>query len=206
MTAGLSERQSAKREQIATAARKLFLEQGYAGTSMDAVSAEASVSKQTLYTYFPAKLDLLKAILEEEIASISGAEATIPDLKSVDDLRNLFLGFATQLSGMLLQADTIALIRLTLGEAFRMPELRETLRNALPVRALQRFAALIAHADQLGLIAAPDPDLAARMLLGPIMTYVAIDGFLITGDVTPPSPEKLERIVNYFLSMVAVTP
>ena len=62
MTTGLSDRQAAKRAQIATAARKLFLELGFAGSSMDAISAEAGVSKQTLYTYFPAKVDLVRAI------------------------------------------------------------------------------------------------------------------------------------------------
>ena len=44
MTHGLSSRQAAKRAQIAKAARKLFLAQGYAATSMDAVTAEAGVS------------------------------------------------------------------------------------------------------------------------------------------------------------------
>ncbi len=206
MTAGLSERQAAKREQIATAARRLFLELGYAGTSMDAVAAEAGVSKQTVYVYFPAKLDLLRAILDEEMTAIASAEAVLPELHTVEDLRGLLLGFAERLAKTLLLPDTVSVIRLTLGEAFRLPELRETLRNALPVRALHRFASLIEDADARGLIAAPDADLAARMLLGPIMTYVAIDGFLTTGDVVPPSAEKLMRIVDYFLAMVEVTP
>jgi len=65
VTVTLSVRQVAKRAQIAKAARKLFLDLGYAGTSMDAVSAQAKVSKQTLYTYFPTKVDLLHEILTE---------------------------------------------------------------------------------------------------------------------------------------------
>jgi AcrR family transcriptional regulator len=173
---------------------------------MDALAAEAGVSKQTLYVYFPTKLDLLRAILEDEVTAISAGDTGSPEIHSLEDLRTLLLGFAERLAHTLLLPDTVSVIRLTLGEAFRIPELRETLRNALPVRALHRFAALIADANDQGLISAPDADLAARMLLGPIMTYVAIDGFLTTGDVVQPSPEELRRIVDYFLVMVQVAP
>ena len=205
MTNGLSERRAAKREQIATAARKLFLKQGYAGTSMDAVSAEASVSKQTLYAYFPAKVDLLKAILEGELARLA-LDGPLPDPQTLAELRGVLVQFASRLTQTLLHPDSVALIRLVLGEAFRIPELRGTVRQALPMRALQGIAAIVGRADELGLIEAPDTDLTARMLLGPIMTYVALDGFLTTDRVVPPSAEKLERMIDSFLVMVAVTP
>lgn len=206
MTATPTVRQVAKRAQIAKAARKLFLELGYAGTSMDAVSAQAGVSKQTLYTYFPTKVDLLQAILTRELAGIQAGAGAMPTLTSVADLRAVLLRFAQRLTSSLLHPDALAMIRLVMGEAFRIPEVRETVRDAVPVRALHGIAAIVAHADELGLVTAPDPDLAARMLLGPIMTYVAIDGFLQTEVVTPPTAEKLERIVDYFLAMVAIKP
>lgn len=205
MTAGLSERQSAKREKIAAAARKLFLELGYAGTSMDAVSAEASVSKQTLYTYFPAKVDLLRAILDAEVNIVAIGENSPPEPHTVAELRAMLLNFSSRFTKTLLHPDSVAVVRLVLGEAFRIPELRGTLRQALPLRALHRIAAMLARADEAGLITVPDSDLAARMLLGPIMTYVAIDGFLSTEAVVQPSADKLERMVDSFLIMVAVT-
>jgi TetR/AcrR family transcriptional repressor of mexJK operon len=205
VSTGLSERQSAKREQITTAARKLFLELGYAGTSMDAVSAGASVSKQTLYTYFPAKVDLLKAILEDELDRLA-IDAPLPEPHTLAELRSLLLKFASRFTQTLLHPDSVALIRLVLGEAFRIPELRGTVRQALPMRALHGIAAIVQRADELGLIEAPDTELTARMLLGPIMTYVALDGFLTTEPVVPPSAEKLARMVDSFLIMVAVTP
>ena len=130
----------------------------------------------------------------------------MPTLTSVADLRAVLLRFAQRLTGSLLHPDALAMIRLVMGEAFRIPELRETVRDAVPVRALHGIAAIVGRADELGLVTAPDPDLAARMLLGPIMTYVVIDGFLQTEAVTPPTAEKLERIVDYFLAMVAIRP
>jgi hypothetical protein len=79
-------------------------------------------------------------------------------------------------------------------------------RQALPLRALHTIAAIVGHADEVGLVDAPDTDLAARMLLGTIMTYVALDGFLNIEAVVPPSDATLERLVDYFLTMVEVKP
>lgn len=59
--------QNAEQKQIAIvqAALALFLEQGYAATSMDAVASLASVTKQTVYRYYPSKEELFTAVMEK---------------------------------------------------------------------------------------------------------------------------------------------
>lgn len=47
------------REEIRDAARALFLERGYANTSLAQVAAAVGVSRTTLFTYVPAKRDLI---------------------------------------------------------------------------------------------------------------------------------------------------
>ena len=48
---------------ILDAALKIFAAQGYSGASMDAVAAEAGVTKPTLYSYFPSKESLFQAMM-----------------------------------------------------------------------------------------------------------------------------------------------
>lgn len=48
---------------IVNAARKLFLAQGYAETTLDAIAAEAGVATPTLYATFGSKKGILSAIL-----------------------------------------------------------------------------------------------------------------------------------------------
>jgi TetR/AcrR family transcriptional repressor of mexJK operon len=43
----------------------LFLEQGYAATSMDAVASKAGVTKQTVYRYYPSKEELFTTVMEK---------------------------------------------------------------------------------------------------------------------------------------------
>ncbi len=53
------------RARLITAAGQSFAEFGFAGTSLDAVATAAGVSRQGLLYYFPNKVDLLGAVLDE---------------------------------------------------------------------------------------------------------------------------------------------
>lgn len=54
-----------KQATIVQAALNLFLEQGYAATSMDTVARQAGVTKQTVYRYYPSKEELFTAVMEK---------------------------------------------------------------------------------------------------------------------------------------------
>jgi len=202
MTEGLSERQRAKRAQITDAAHRLFLANGFAGTSIDAIVAEAGVSKQTLYTYFPTKIELLASVLYGGISEISLPSGEPITLTNRDDLRRALIGFSVQITRNLLDPEAIALVRLVLGEVFRVVELRKVFRDALPGQLLAQVQGLLVRAAGLGLIRLSDPDLAARMFVGPLMTYIALDGFLSAEPATPPSVRQLEKLVDAFLTLV----
>lgn len=59
-----------RRAEFVAIARRSFAELGFDRTSMESIAAEADVAVGTLYNYFPAKGDLLFAILSEDIAPI----------------------------------------------------------------------------------------------------------------------------------------
>src|SRR3954465_7925310 len=56
---------SVTRERIVDTARRLFWEQGYSATGIAQVLKEADVRSGSLYYFFPAKEDLLLAVLEQ---------------------------------------------------------------------------------------------------------------------------------------------
>ena len=55
------------RRQIMAAARKLFYERGYAGTTIDAIAQEAGVAQETVYSIFSNKQAILLRIVNETI-------------------------------------------------------------------------------------------------------------------------------------------
>jgi AcrR family transcriptional regulator len=53
---------------LLAAARRVFLAKGYAGASLDAITAESGFSKGVVYSQFTSKGDMFLALLEERIA------------------------------------------------------------------------------------------------------------------------------------------
>jgi AcrR family transcriptional regulator len=87
------------RRAVVDAARMLFLERGYAATTIDAISERAEVPAPTIYRLFSSKLGILKTLLDTLIA---GDEQPVevqqrPDVASLFSERDplkLLAGFA----------------------------------------------------------------------------------------------------------------
>ena len=77
-----------RRAQVLSAAREVFVAQGYHTAAMDDIAERAGVSKPVLYQHFPGKLDLYVALLDEGIAVLldtlrSALEATTDNKQRV---------------------------------------------------------------------------------------------------------------------------
>src|ERR1700761_6988850 len=68
-TATVSER---KRDEIQRAALTLFTRDGYERTSVDAIAAEAGVSKRTVYNHFGDKENLFLSVVQGTFARLIG--------------------------------------------------------------------------------------------------------------------------------------
>jgi AcrR family transcriptional regulator len=85
MTAAHSRRPSAagrprssSREMIAEAAAELFLEQTYAGTTVDDIARRAGVSRATFFNYVGAKSDLLWVEVDDALAAFDATLTSVP--------------------------------------------------------------------------------------------------------------------------------
>ncbi|MET0482309.1 MAG: helix-turn-helix domain-containing protein [Aestuariivirgaceae bacterium] len=75
---GLRARNKAdRRRRILDAATRLFREQGYEATRIEAIAAEADVSVGTIYNYYQNKGDILVAIVSMEVDEVLVAGARI---------------------------------------------------------------------------------------------------------------------------------
>jgi AcrR family transcriptional regulator len=71
-----------RRDEILTAAARVFAEKGYANATIKEIAYEADVADGTLYNYFEGKHDILLGIADRLIGE--AMEQTISDLKSRD--------------------------------------------------------------------------------------------------------------------------
>ena len=75
---GRQEQAGRSRWAMLQAARRLFLDQGYAATTMPAIAAAAGVSVQSVYKAFGNKPALLKAVFD---VAIAGDDEPVPVLQ-----------------------------------------------------------------------------------------------------------------------------
>ncbi|WP_370460092.1 TetR/AcrR family transcriptional regulator [Pseudactinotalea sp. HY158] len=91
---------ASSREILEEAACELFLEQGYAATSVADITARAGVSRATFFNYVPTKSDLLWTSIDEAFESLAaelegaGLDGTDPEGTELDgtDLSSTELG------------------------------------------------------------------------------------------------------------------
>lgn len=131
-----------KRAAIVEAARQSFLENGYAATSMSAVTDTLSCSKATMWSHFNSKEDLFAAVIDDLVEQFAQQidEVLTQQRFSLSALRRACLSFLDAL----LSERSIRLFRLVLSEGERFPEINEMFYARGPAkvrRAVRRFFA-----------------------------------------------------------------
>ncbi len=205
-TEKVTSRSKLKREQILTAARRLFLRQGFAQTSTEAIRLEAGVSKETLYRYYASKEDLFADVLRQlTLEQITTWHVErIGDSLDRESLPAALLQLTQELAAVMMQPEYLALLRIIVAETPRFPQLGALFRSAVPEQSLASLAAFFRQMRDQEEGVAFDEEAAARMLLGSLLTYALLDG-LLSADGTPslPKPERLAAIVDLLLPAIS---
>ncbi|QQZ43204.1 TetR/AcrR family transcriptional regulator [Pseudomonas sp. SK3(2021)] len=150
----------AKRQAILEAAKALFLSNGYANTSMDAVAAEAGVSKLTVYSHFNDKETLFSSAVmakcEEQLPTL------IFELPAGMPIESVLLNIARGFHLLINSEESLNLHRLMLALGSQDPKLSQIFFEAGPLRMLQGMERLLARIDQSGALSIDKPRNAAE--------------------------------------------
>ncbi|WP_131785778.1 TetR/AcrR family transcriptional regulator [Protofrankia symbiont of Coriaria ruscifolia] len=154
--------QPAKRDQILRAASTMFIQQGFARTSIDAIAASAGVSKPTVYSHFGDKETLFLAVIATARAS-SDTRYDIDDtlLREPAKLADDLVAVGGRLLRLLLDEDVSALRRLIISEVTHHEQLHRSCDAGPPPRLMTWFSTRIAELSARGALDVPDPARAA---------------------------------------------
>ncbi len=131
---------------ILDAARRVFLERGLAGASIDEIASVARAGKPTIYARFPGKEALFEAVAMSNVAAIAARfEGHVPTGSTLDE-RLAKLGIA--LMHWVLAGDIVAVMRLGISEARRLPDLAINVHLAARQRGEEVVGKLLAEATQ----------------------------------------------------------
>lgn len=157
-------RKQDRRQAIIAAARRSFLENGYAATSMSGLLAELGGSKATLWSYFRSKEELFAAVVEDETSALrTELEA---DLSGSTDIEVTLEAFCRSFMRSAADPNALAAWRLIVGESGRFPELGRIFYERAAIRVERALAGYLAGQIASGRLRDEGAVNMARVLLG----------------------------------------
>ncbi|KHK97495.1 hypothetical protein LK09_12155 [Microbacterium mangrovi] len=140
---------ASSRETLAEAACELFLERGYAATSVGDIAARVGVSRSSFFNYFASKADILWSGLDERIAAAASTLDSAADVARVPAaLAASFAGFAPDsLALAIVNAEAMGIAdELTREASMRRARIADAVARRLERDGLERMRAQICAA------------------------------------------------------------
>jgi TetR/AcrR family transcriptional repressor of mexJK operon len=159
---GRPTRQEAERRhrELLETTKRLLLERGWEGTSIDEISRQSGVAKRFLYARYPDKAALFFAAVaqfrDEQIGAL-GALSAPPD-----DVEQGLLALAGQIFELAMRDETLAIVRLFLAEAPRLRDYAKLFAESFPRRGLSGIARFLSSYAERGALRIEDTQIAAE--------------------------------------------
>lgn len=181
-----------KRREVLDAARRRFLDDGYAGAGMEAVARDAGVSTATLYSYFPSKADLFRAVLTDATAALADR---LLHVEAADGPAERQLGaFAAAYARFWADPYPRALFRLLSAERRRFADAAAHFDAQARLGPRAVLLRMLGQLRLKGELAMADPDLAAGQLMG-MVEHATLTYGLAAGEDAPP-PVSADRLAT----------
>lgn len=160
---------AAKRDAILDAAKRLFTQEAYERVSLDAVAAEAGVSKVTIYSHFQSKEALFVAAIsagcDQVFAAVQIAAA------SKGRLEDILFQLGRDFMRMISDPEVDALHGVMLAEGARRPELPRMFYENVVERSTRILADFLQAQADAGRIACGDSYIAATQFLAVVQGH-----------------------------------
>lgn len=181
-----------KTEQILAASRKIFLDLGYAGASMDLVAQRAQVSKTTLYTRFASKEELYAATISAECER--HGMRFVPEEFDAMEVEEALRLLGRRFVDLVWSEAAIRVFQSVAGEASRNTEPARIYHQSGPEKGIGAVIALFEHLAARGAIDTNDPAFAAHQFLACLQSgpYCA----LVLNLMPEPSTEERHAYVD----------
>jgi len=163
----MTEKPNKKTQAIVQAATLVFIQKGYAGTSMDLVAQKANVSKITIYKHFQNKSALFSRMMKDHCEKIFHNAPIIKYFPNKSP-KEILTVFCASFVEALLRPESVGLMRRIIGEVDLFPGLTSQIWTGGKMPILEEFVWYLQDEMKANRLSINDPELAARQLFGMI--------------------------------------
>jgi TetR/AcrR family transcriptional regulator, mexJK operon transcriptional repressor len=162
-----------REERLIDVATTMFLDNGFDGTSMDAIAAASGTGKPSLYARYGDKRALFLAVLRHNVALWASELAQLgPCPKhalSLEELEPQLVAVARHILERSIKPECVALKRVLTSQAGQFPDLAATLQDAGWGAIVRHVATLLRLAVDFERSPVHDPELAADLFLSLVL-------------------------------------
>ncbi|WP_226584498.1 TetR/AcrR family transcriptional regulator [Acuticoccus sediminis] len=181
---------------IVDTAAELFLARGYDGVSIDAITAIVGGSKRDIYTLFGDKETLFRRAVEKLATERSDL---VREVALSGDLRASLTTVGLRILDVLLSPRTLALHKLMISEAGRIPDVAETFLQNAPNISYSIVENLLNHHAKLGEVRLVEAALSARIFVSALISDLQLRALLGKTVSSSEQRAKAEAVVKHFL-------
>jgi AcrR family transcriptional regulator len=183
-----------KKRAVLNAASSVFLAHGFSAATTDMIQREAGVSKATMYACFANKEAIFTAVVERECAAMAETFRSIRTMpgniaRMLTELGRSYLGF-------ILSPTMLALYRLVVAEAPRIPDLGRRFYLAGPEIGTSIVTERLSEAARAGEIDVQAVGLEAAAVLFLGMARAEAQMECVTHPEARPSAAQIDRWVQ----------
>ncbi|RVT89144.1 TetR/AcrR family transcriptional regulator [Sphingomonas crocodyli] len=189
-----------RKARIVEVAEAMFIEQGFAATTLEGIAREAGVATRTLYHHYGDKAALFRVIVQERTRMGSPTEIYALDaIGKRHDPRDVLRAATRRLLSICLSPETIAIEQMMVADMKRFPDLPQSVVAPNVAQLQDSLADLLRSMESHHLIGAIDHDAAAKYFID-LMVGMASFHLLVGYAEGVPDDAEIDRKIDLFLA------
>lgn len=177
---------------ILMAAREHFYAHGFERANIDAIAADAGVSKMTIYSHFASKEGLFEAIVQDRTEGVVAASSGMPALDPLQP-ESALKTIGTQFIALMRDETVLGQFRTMYGTAGKQPDACAAFYRQGPDRLTGELATYLRAAHAAGSLQVRQPRIAADLFLAMFLGESHILGMLKLAPTEASSENALLR-------------
>ncbi len=180
---------------ILDGAMQVFLEQGYAGTTMDKVASAAGVSKPTVYNHFQDKEHLFNSLMEKLAKEKEWVKCRVLFDVPLKTATVVLKSIANEMLESCKEPSVMnTFYRLVVGESGRFPELGKACVRHLDKPMIDSLS------EYFSVLNLPAPEVSARVFMGTLVLYIISNEVMQGNEIMPIDRDYLvDNLINMIL-------
>jgi TetR/AcrR family transcriptional repressor of mexJK operon len=192
-----------RKSRVLEIATSLFIEQGFAETSLVEIAKHAGVATRTIYQHFGNKEDIFKVVIDQRIAEFDTA---LPTINEDQPLFGVLMDTAHYIFAVAFTGNAIPFQRLMIAESQRFPHLMKEIFDLMFENLHARVISIFERLTADGVIPKHEHELTTKYFIDLLLGTAPLQLTMNWISTVPSEQERREKVALFIAGRFGLTP